>query len=110
MKKKSMTCRELPTQQNTQEGIERVFIPHTIESRFLGRSAKCSPFKFISKFGGLALGLGISVQCDVNRPRGRCRERSVTRRRCPKELPIRHLQSEGHAADGQFELLLSSAS
>jgi hypothetical protein len=58
MKKKSMTARELPTQQNTQEGIERIFIPHAIESCFPGRSAKCRAFKFIAKFGWPALGLG----------------------------------------------------
>ena len=58
MKKKSVAARELPAQQNAQEGIERIFIPHAIESCFLGRSAKFRAFKFIAKFGWLALGLG----------------------------------------------------
>ena len=99
MKQKSVVAKKFPTEENAQQGIERILVPDAIETNSTGKNAECCALEFVVKVGWWTPRSGTLVQRDRERLCGSTGERGVPRRRRAKKLRVRHFKTQGHAAD-----------
>ena len=101
MKQKSVVAKKLPSEENTQQGIERILVPDAIKTNSTGKNAERCALEFVVKVGWRTFRSRTLVQGDRDRLCGSCPgERGVPRRCRAKKLRVSHFKAEGHAADG----------
>ena len=95
-----MVPKKFPTEENAQQGIERILVPDAIETNFTGKNAERCTLEFVVKVGWWTFRSRTLVQGDRDRRCGSSGERGVPRRCRAKKLRVSHFKAEGHAADG----------